>query len=431
MWRNFNFLPINLVESSDDSYDSPAGGEVDENPLVSPHRPHQSPTASPRALLIPDPPPIDEVLEGVNRQLRNLPDRDRRRQEREQQAAAAAAAQPVMPNVPEIVNFEDENGEDVAQAMQEACRNLQRFAWDSSDLKFTFQKMEIKMSAVGVKKQYTKFQILSTIIPKVVEDEVKGLICKQESEFPNRNAYKLLKSEIFRIFGPRPEAAIERALTRVLVGKPSQLARALVADICKSELDCTCCPDIISALWKRQLPADVKAGIAHMKFSKATFKDVCKLADDIFDSNRPAAPSLSVAAVSIRGAGAAVAAQASPPSFLDETQPALDYPFVQEVAAVSRGGRGGRGGRRGGRGFRGGRGGSQNQAQTSSGGSSGGSGGGGGNSQPKFKGTPHPDLPAGAWQGCSMHFKFGKSAYFCAEPSTCPWKNVFIARPQK
>ena len=55
------------------------------------------------------------------------------------------------------------------------------------------------MSAVGVKKQYTKFQVLSTVIPKAVEDEVKSMLCKQEAEYPERNAYKLLKSEIFRI----------------------------------------------------------------------------------------------------------------------------------------------------------------------------------------------------------------------------------------
>ena len=180
MWRNFNFLPINHIEeSSDDSYNSVA--DDDPNLLVSPRRPPQSPSASPRALLVPDPPTVPEVLEGAGRQLRALPDRVRREQQRAA-AAAAAVPGPAMPddNQPAIVNFEDENADDVAQAMQEACRNLARFAWDANDLKFTFQKMEIKMSAVGVKKQYTKFQILSTVIPKVVEDEVKGLICKQE-----------------------------------------------------------------------------------------------------------------------------------------------------------------------------------------------------------------------------------------------------------
>ena len=221
-----------------------------------------------------------------------------------------------------IVNFEDEDAVDDAQALQNACRNLDRFNWDPLNLKFTFQKLEIKMSAVGVKKQYTKFQVLSTVIPKEVEDEVQAILTCQEAEFPNKNAYKLLKKEILRIFGPRPEEAIERALGRVLVGKPSQLARALVNDLakCKPPLSCLCCPDIILTLWKRQLPGNVRAGIAHCSFNKDTFDSVVQLADDIYSTNNP---------------GPAVAAIRAPN--LDETQPAIPY-ATAEIAAASRGG---------------------------------------------------------------------------------------------
>ena len=90
-------------------------------------------------------------------------------------AAGSNLKNPNMPNPP-IVNFEDENAADDPQALQNACRNLERFNWDPNNLKFTFQKLEIKMSAVGVKKQYTKFQVLSTVIPKEVEDEVQSLL---------------------------------------------------------------------------------------------------------------------------------------------------------------------------------------------------------------------------------------------------------------
>ena len=145
-----------------------------------------------------------------------------------------------------------------------------------------------------------------------------------------------------------------------------------------------------------------------MEFNATTFDAVCKLADDIFQSNAPAP---------------AIAALSS----LDETQPAIPY-ATAEIAAV-RGGRGGRG-NRGGRGRGRGRGGG--------GGNSGGGGnnGGGGNSGggaaaatgPKHKGTKHPDLPAGEWKGCGLHFKFGRGAHFCAEPATCPWKDIFTPR---
>ena len=317
-----------------------------------------------------------------------------------------------------VVNFGDENGADSAGALKDGIQAVAKINWDDTDLKFVFKKLEISIAAAGAKKQYTKFQILSTILPKHIEDEVKSLLEMQETEFEENNAYKLLKDEIMRIFGPKPSAAVDRALTRTLVGKPSVLARALMNDINK-KLDCDCCLAVILALWKRSLPSAVRAGIAHMPFTKANFNAITQLADDIFESQ----PAHSVSAVRSTGAVAAASA-APPPASLNSTQPAIPYP-IEEVSAVRsfRGGRG-RGGR-GGRGNRGGRGGGgnnggQNQNQ-----------GGQNPSAPRHRGTKHPDLPAGDWKGCNMHFRHGRGAYFCAEPATCPWKNIYTQRPQQ
>ena len=316
--------------------------------------------------------------------------------------------------MPDIVAFEDEDGVDEAGAHKEACNRVEKVNWDPKDLPFTFGQIERKTAAAGVKKNFTKFQVLSEILPKEVADEVKSLLRKSETDFPDKNAYKLLKTEVLRIFGPRPEDPIERALSRVMTGKPSQLARALVDDICKNELDCRCCPAVVATLWKRHLPSNVRAGIASSAFNKTTFDQVVKLADDIHASSAPSSYSVSA----VRGA----AAQPS----LDETQPGLQYPVPEAEVNAIRNGRGGRGNRggRGGRGFRGNRGNRggnarsnppQNQNQASGG-------------APKHKGTKHPDLPAGDWLGCSMHFRWGRSAFFCSEPATCPWKNVFTPK---
>ena len=300
------------------------------------------------------------------------------------------------------VNFEDENGVDDDRALQEAIRNLEKVNWDPCDLNFVFNQVEIKMTAVGAKKSYTKFQTLSTILPKNVLEDVKPLLRKKEAEFPENNSYKLLKDEILRIHGPKPEAAVERALSRVLVGKPSSLARQLVNDLCKNELNCSCCPPIIMALWKRHLSGPVRAGIAHCKFNHTTFNAVLQLADDIFESNPP---------------GAQVAAVRTNNS-LDETLPAIPY-AIPEVAAVSRG-RGGRGRGRGNRGR--GRGSPSTPSAPTSGAAS---------SGPKHKGAKHPDLPQGEWTGCAMHFRWGKGAFFCSEPASCPWKNIYAVKPSK
>ena len=292
MWRNWSIgLPVNQVPSGsdEDDYESPV--DEDPNDLVSPRRPHQSPSASPRALLRPDPPPVDEVLVGVEQRLRTLPNRSQRAENRNahrqaqqeaeaaaEAAAAAAAAGPGLPGdvaepniiMPNIIPFEDEDGVDEAGAHKEACNRVEKVNWDPKDLLFTFSQIERKTAAAGVKKNFTKFQVLSEVLPKEVADEVKSLLRKDEADFPDKNAYKLLKTEVLRIFGPRPEDPIERALGRVMSGKPSQLARALVDDICKNELDCRCCPAIVSTLWKRHLPSNVRAGIASSVLNKTT-----------------------------------------------------------------------------------------------------------------------------------------------------------------
>ena len=66
--------PVNYVEQSDEE-DLESGLQFD-SPLTSPGRPAQSPSISPRALLIPDPPLIEEVLEAVEKKLSSLPEND-------------------------------------------------------------------------------------------------------------------------------------------------------------------------------------------------------------------------------------------------------------------------------------------------------------------------------------------------------------------
>ena len=113
MWRNWNPLnpPIN-DQSSGEDHDYESAGENDPNNLVSPNRPHQSPTASPRALLRPDPPPVEEVLQEVQQQLRSLPSREERAANRNAVREAQRAAEEAAGNMPLPVTFENANGVD-------------------------------------------------------------------------------------------------------------------------------------------------------------------------------------------------------------------------------------------------------------------------------------------------------------------------------
>ena len=78
----------------------------------------------------------------------------------------APALRPPPPPLEIMANFEDENGQDDDGALQNGLRQLKNFEVDMNDLDFTFNQIETKMQANGVKKQYTKFQILADIIPK-------------------------------------------------------------------------------------------------------------------------------------------------------------------------------------------------------------------------------------------------------------------------
>ena len=82
--------------------------------------------------------------------------------------------------MPNVVDFEDEDGVDDARALQDAVKYLEKLDWDDNDLLYFFNQAEIKMSTVGVKKNYTKFQVLSTIIPKKGTDQVKPFLRKRK-----------------------------------------------------------------------------------------------------------------------------------------------------------------------------------------------------------------------------------------------------------
>ena len=434
---------VNYNEDTEESEEDLEEGLNFDSPLASPSRPVQSREGSPQELAHPTlNDNVDEELAQVSQTLLNIGHTPLfRRQsighnslsrgvpEGEEaspvediedivvEESGVVIEDPLIDNCqeppevpdPPVMPFDTENGEDEARALHEALRSLQNYEWNQDDILFYFGQIEIKMAAAGVKKQFTKFQILSSIVPTHVINQIKKFLRKSEADFTNNDSYKQLKQEVLRIFGPRPEAAIERAMKRVLVGPPSSLARELKDDICHHELDCQCCPAVISYLWKKQLSGQVRAGIAHLKLTSATFDQVTQLADDIHMANLPLASSMP-----------SVSAVASPGASLNETQPGIPYPVPEVNAVRSNRGNRGRGGRgRGGRG-RGGQAGAQSNASAPS-----------SSSTTRHRGTRHPDLPPGEWSGCQMHFKHGKQAFFCSEPATCPWKNIFAQRPSK
>ena len=100
------------------------------------------------------------------------------------------------------VNYDAHHADDEADnAMDKAINSLKNLSWMADDIKFYFAQIEVKMKQAGVKSNFTKLQILSTVVPQKVMVEIKSLLMKQESEFPNKDAYLQAKTKILQIFG--------------------------------------------------------------------------------------------------------------------------------------------------------------------------------------------------------------------------------------
>ena len=322
-----------------------------------------------------------------------------------------------------MTNYEDENGVDVGEALSKALNALNNFKFQADDLDFYFNQIEIKMQSSGVKKNFTKFQVLASIIPPEVQSQVKPLLRKKEADL-NNAGYKKLKDEIIRIFGPKQDAAFKRAMSRVLTDKPSTLARELVDDMCEKELDGCCCHKWIVGQWKKHLPLSVRQSIANMKLTKDTFNEILQHADEVFEESTPSGASVAAATWS---------SDNPTPVDLNQAYGAGALPTPEEVAALRAGGRGGWG-----RGFRGGRGG----RGRGGGGQRGGGSQQGGGTQPsttQSQGGQTKDARQ-RWpnakrsadqppiQSCRRHWIFGKEAHWCEEPGSCPWKKYFKPR---
>ena len=396
MWRNWNPLnpPVNEQSSEDENnYESPNGHDPSE--LVSPQRPHQSASASPRALLRPDPPPVGEVLQRVDRRLRELPTREQRvanrnahrqAQEAAEAAAAAAAAEARrQPAATMAEPFDVQDGVDGDKA-QEYARGI-RIEFNASDVKFWFSQLEGEMLMATVKSQWLKKTILQRNLPTKQKEDVKALLMLEQAE-AGSDIYKKIKAQLCRIYAPRPCDSYRKALTRQMIGLPSQLGHQIVDDICKKPTKLTdcCCAAAAQALWSIQLPVNVHQHISNLEFTAATYKDVFEAADQCYLSAKQVA----------------VAAVATP---LDETLPAFDRQNQPQVAAVNRGGNGGQNPGKGNKNNKGNR---NNRGQ------------------PKGRPKRHPSNPSE--DCCDRHYQYADKAWFCTKPLTCPLVNKVADR---
>ena len=295
----------------------------------------------------------------------------------------------------EMTNFDEQNEDNGADAM----KNLGQIkvSWDSEDPQYFFQKLETELQIFEIKKQFTKRQALIRLLPDTVGKEFKHLINLQETE-AGASAYKTLKTAIIKAYGPRPGDAYQRAVNRVMTGKPSVLLKLIISDICKTNMANCCCPTTIWGIFEQKIPLYLKSGLANEVFNATNMQTIMDKADNYWAANQV---ENQVSSVNTPGV-AATTAVSTPVTATDNSE----ISAIRGRGSFNFRGRYNRGNRRG-NGGRGGRG--QNQ-----------------NSNPDPRGKRHESNPP--WNSCGAHWVYAEDAFKCQSPTTCPLKDKIKPR---
>ena len=286
------------------------------------------------------------------------------------------------------VDFEDQNEADGAKAIEYSRTLVMEF--NPQEVEFWFIQLENEMFTCEVKSQWLKRCILVKNLPAKIQADVKSLLVIKQSQAP-ADLYKKIKNEILRIHAPRKEDTFKKALSRVLVGLPSQLGQTLINDVCHNQgpkLEGCCCAHIVYTLWTLQLPISVRSHVASMTFDSNSYKQVFESADKVFLSTKSTEVSANVAAISKPAAAAAASEEVAQVAAFKPAKPKKNQ--------------------------------RSNPKNDKSGSGSGGGGNNGGASNNK------KNVPSNC---CRNHKKWAGEAWYCLEPLSCPWVNKIGKKP--
>ena len=290
----------------------------------------------------------------------------------------------------DMANYDVEDKADSEKAA-DLARSI-RVEFDPNDIRFWFAQLEDEMEVATIGRQWLKKTVLQRNLPVKQKEDVKGYLIRNKNEAGD-HIYFNIKTDLIRIYAPKPSDSYRKALTRTMVGLPSQLGLQIVDDICKKskKLDGCCCAAAALALWSLQLPVNVRAHISNKNFDKDTYRRVFEAADKVYLSSKQVT----------------VAAVARPVS-MDETLPALSLlpAFTEQnqpqVAAIKGQNQN-----------------NKNQGQGKSQKKNKNKKGQQGQGQAMPRGPRHSSMPPESC--CDRHYVHGDQAWYCLAPTTCPW----------
>lgn len=293
-----------------------------------------------------------------------------------------------------MVDYDTENGTDPNDVHTKASQI--KLEYNAGHVEFWFNQLEAKMRFAGIQSQWTKLQVVITLIPQSVAEEIKHLLRVSSQANASETCYKDVKKEIIELFGRQEEDTFELASQLVLTTTPSALMKKII-DICcptHPKLQGCCSAALITGIWKAKLPQIVRSAIAGQTTKNGNFDNLIKLADAVHKASQPkSTPTVAAATAAAQG---------------PDTIPHI--PTGAEIAAMQRARANAQNSKKP-KGYQGGQ--NRNQGAT-----------GGATAQPRKKRSP--DNPPD--DACARHWQFGKSAWNCLQPRKCPWRH-FITPP--
>ena len=273
-----------------------------------------------------------------------------------------------------MVDYDQENASDGENAHN--MLHTIKLDCDTEKIEMWFQILENKMDFLEIKSQWTKLQVLTSLLsttPKVLAN-IESFAALPRASASN-NCYYRAKQRLLAIYSKKPEDKFDLAMDLIMVTTPSDLARQIIDLICENKAEplaeCCACQKTCFGIWRRKMSEPVRRAIAGKSFANGEMDTVLTIADAIERTAK------------VQGQVSAVETSVSGTSQEGETQ----------VSVFTRGGTARGGGTRG-RNHRGG-----------------------------YRGQQ--TVPDGS---CPQHRRYGRKAYYCMDIASCPMKDILKKR---
>ena len=147
--------------------------------------------------------------------------------------------------------YDQENGTDGEGATKNMF-NI-RLECDTKKIKLWFQVLENKMQFAQIRAQWTKLQVLTTVLPANLLGHIEAFAAIPQASAGSTSYYQA-KQRLLSIYGEKPQESYDKATRLVMATTPSKLARQITDLICENKqrpLEGCCCAKTVMGIWLR------------------------------------------------------------------------------------------------------------------------------------------------------------------------------------